>query len=97
VQRTGDLKLIQELNRSIILDTIRKKGPISRSQVAKNLKISPTTVTSAVNDLIRSGMVIEDGVGHSSGGRKPVSLRFNPNQHSIIGISLTILKLQIWT
>jgi len=95
VQRTGDLKLIQELNRSIILDTIRKKGPISRSQVAKNLKISPTTVTSAVNDLIRNGMVIEDGVGHSSGGRKPVLLRFNPNQHSIIGISITNSYIKI--
>jgi len=95
VQRTGDLKLIQELNRSIILNTIRKKGPISRSQVAKSLKISPTTVTSAVNDLIRSGMVIEDGVGHSSGGRKPVLLRFNPNQHSIIGISITNSYIKI--
>ncbi|WP_312096505.1 ROK family protein [Niallia sp.] len=95
MQRTGDLKLIQELNRSIILDTIRKKGPISRSQVAKNLKISPTTVTSAVNDLIRNGMVIEDGVGHSSGGRKPVLLRFNPNQHSIIGISITNSYIKI--
>ncbi|KLV22084.1 ROK family transcriptional regulator [Niallia circulans] len=89
MQRTGDLKLIQELNRSIILDTIRKKGPISRSQVAKEIKISPTTVTSAVNDLIRKGMVIEDGVGHSSGGRKPVLLRFNPSKHSIIAISIT--------
>ncbi|MED3793692.1 ROK family protein [Niallia alba] len=95
MQRTGDLKLIQELNRSIILDTIRKKGPISRSQVAKELKISPTTVTSAVNDLIRNGMVVEDGVGHSSGGRKPVLLRFNPNQHSIIGISLTNSYIKI--
>ncbi|HEO8418115.1 TPA: ROK family protein [Yersinia enterocolitica] len=95
MQRTGDLKLIQELNRSIILDTIRKKGPISRSQVAKNLKISPTTVTSAVNDLIRNGMVIEDGVGRSSGGRKPVLLRFNPNQHSIMGISITNSYIKI--
>ena len=95
MQRTGDLKLIQELNRSIILDTIRKKGPISRSQVAKELKISPTTVTSAVNDLIRNRMVVEDGVGHSSGGRKPVLLRFNPNQHSIIGISLTNSHIKI--
>lgn len=89
MQRTGDLKFIQELNRSIILDSIRKKGPISRSEIAKNINISPTTVTSAVNELINEGLVFEDGVGSSSGGRKPVLLRFNPSTHSIIGVSIT--------
>jgi ABC-type glycerol-3-phosphate transport system permease component len=47
MQRTGDLKLIQELNRSIILKTIQNYGPISRSEVAKKNKISSTTVTAA--------------------------------------------------
>lgn len=31
-QRTGDLKLIQELNRSIILDTIRKKDQFQEAK-----------------------------------------------------------------
>ncbi|AVQ98185.1 transcriptional regulator [Oceanobacillus iheyensis] len=88
-RRTGDLKLIQELNRSIILDSIRKNGPISRSEIAKLINISPTTVTSAVSDLINEGLVYEKGVGNSSGGRKPVLLRFNPDTHSIIGVSVT--------
>src|SRR4030042_176980 len=35
MQRTGDLKLIQELNRSIILKTIQDHGPISRSEIAE--------------------------------------------------------------
>ncbi len=89
IQRTGDLRLIQELNRSLILDTIRKRGAISRTEIAKTIKISPTTVTSAVNDLINEGLVFEDGVGTSSGGRKPVLLRFNPKAHSVIGVSIT--------
>ncbi|PAV30760.1 transcriptional regulator [Virgibacillus profundi] len=94
-QRTGDLKLIQELNRSIILDAIRKKGPISRSGIAKSINISPTTVTSAVSDLINEGLVYEDGVGTSSGGRKPVLIRFNPDSHSIIGVSLSNSYIRI--
>jgi predicted NBD/HSP70 family sugar kinase len=94
-QRTGDLKLIQELNRSIILDTIRKNGPVSRSEIAKLIDISPTTVTSAVVDLIQEGLVCEDGVGSSSGGRKPVLLRFNPDSHSIIGVSITNSSIKI--
>lgn len=66
-RRTGDLKLIQELNRSIILDTIRQYGPISRSEIAKRNKLSPTTVTSAVSELIRDALVSEGGVGESNG------------------------------
>ncbi|WP_078378785.1 ROK family transcriptional regulator [Sutcliffiella halmapala] len=94
-KRTGDLRLIQELNRSIILDTIRKNGPISRSEVAKIINVSPTTVTSAVSELINEGLVFEDGVGHSNGGRKPVLLRFNPSSHTIIGVSLTNSYIKI--
>lgn len=89
IQRTGDLRLIQELNRSLILDTIRKRGAISRTEIAKAIKVSPTTVTSAVAELINEGLVYEDGVGSSSGGRKPVLLRFNPKAHSVIGVSIT--------
>ncbi|BAC15381.1 ROK family transcriptional regulator [Oceanobacillus iheyensis] len=95
MSRTGNLKLIQELNRSLILDTIRKKGPISRSDIAKKLTISPTTVTTAVSELIEGKIVYEDGVGNSNGGRKPVLLRFNPDTHSIIGVSITNSKIKI--
>ncbi|MGO0062352.1 ROK family transcriptional regulator [Brevibacillus fluminis] len=89
MRRTGDSKLIQELNRFIILDMIRKHGPISRSEIAKRNGISPTTVTSAVGELIRDGLVCEDGIGESSGGRKPIMLRFYPDGQFLIGISLT--------
>ncbi|GAB2567250.1 ROK family transcriptional regulator [Gracilibacillus alcaliphilus] len=94
-QRTGDLKLIQQLNESVILEMIRDHGPISRSQIAKELGISPTTVTSAVNLLMAKDLVTEDGIGISSGGRKPVLLRFNPTAHSIIGVAVTNTKIAI--
>lgn len=88
MKRTGDLKLIQELNRSIILDTIRLQGPISRTDIAKKNKLSPTTVTSAVSDLIQEGLVYEDGIGNSSGGRKPILVRFSPDSKFLIAISI---------
>lgn len=94
-RRTGDLKLIQELNRSIILDTIRQYGPISRSEIAKRNKLSPTTVTSAVGELIRDALVCEVGVGESNGGRKPILVQFSPDSRFLIGISLSGSKLTI--
>jgi DNA-binding Lrp family transcriptional regulator len=95
MRRTGDLKLIQELNRSIIFDTIREKGPISRSEIAKKNGLSPTTVTAAVFDLIAEGLVKEGGTGTSSGGRKPIMLQFSPDSRSIIVVSITNTNLTV--
>ena len=89
MQRTGDLKLIQELNRSIVLKTIQNYGPISRSEIAKKYKISSTTVTAAVRELIQQGLVYEDGVGKSSGGRKPILVKFFSDSKFIIAVAIT--------
>jgi len=95
MQKTGNLKLIQELNRSIILRTIRHYGPISRSEIAKKNKISPTTVTAAVKELIYQGLVYEDGVGESTGGRKPVLVRFSSDSKFIIAVAITNSSIKI--
>ncbi|MBM7551592.1 ROK family transcriptional regulator [Thalassobacillus pellis] len=89
MKKTGGLKLMQEINQYIILKTIREKGPISRSDIAKMTKLSPTTVTSAVNGLLNEGIVTVGGIGESSGGRKPVYVEFAPDSKYIIGVSIT--------
>jgi len=95
MQRTGDLKLIQELNRSIILKTIRHYGPISRSEIAKRNKISPTTVTAAVRKLFQQGLVCEASIGESSGGRKPILIQFSPESRFIIGVAIANSSIKI--
>ena len=95
MQRTGNLKLIQELNRSIILTTIRHYGPISRSEIAKRNKISPTTVTAAVRKLLQRGLVCEASVGESSGGRKPILIQFSPESRFIIGVAIANSSIKI--
>ncbi|MBC8499892.1 MAG: ROK family transcriptional regulator, partial [Candidatus Atribacteria bacterium] len=95
MQRTGDLKLIQELNRSIILRTIRHHGPISRSEIAKRNKISPTTVTAAVRKLLQQELVCEASVGESSGGRKPILIQFSPESRFIIGVAIANSSIKI--
>ncbi|MBS4198220.1 ROK family transcriptional regulator [Bacillus sp. FJAT-49732] len=95
MKRTGDLQLIKELNKSIILDVIRKNGPISRAEIAKKINISPTTVTSAVSDLIRDSLVVEGGTGESSGGRKPILVQLNPDVCFLIGVAIDASKITI--
>ncbi|WEG10764.1 ROK family transcriptional regulator [Pullulanibacillus sp. KACC 23026] len=94
-RRTGDLKFMQEINRSIVFDFIRKHGPISRIEIAKSNNLSPTTVTSAVNELIKNGFVEEGETGVSNGGRRPVLLKFSPNKRTIIGVSIRNTMIEI--
>lgn len=93
--RTGDAKLIRELNKTIILDIIRKKGPISRAEISKIVQISPTTVASCINALMKDSLVMESGTGISSGGRKPILVQLNPNDRFLIGVAVNASKITI--
>ena len=64
-------------NRSLLFESIRSMGEVSRADLARSTGLTPSTVTNIVNELMSLGLVIEDGVGTSSGGRRPVMLKVN--------------------
>jgi predicted NBD/HSP70 family sugar kinase len=78
-----DLKI---LNRMLVLNTIRQKGPIARSEIAKLIGLVAPTVTVIVNQLIKKNIIQEVGRGESSGGRKPVMLELNPRAGYIFAV-----------
>ncbi len=87
-QKSG-LKLVQAMNRSLIINTIMEKAPVSRMDIARITKLSPGTVGLAVENLIREGYVVEVGTGESNGGRKPILLAINSEEGVIIGADLS--------
>jgi DNA-binding Lrp family transcriptional regulator len=86
VKHTGDASLLRRVNQSAILDMIREQGPISRSDVARRLDLSPATVTRIVNTLLAHQLVKECGPSYTRSGRRPVLLEFNPHSNLIIGV-----------
>ena len=71
----GDNRAIREVNRSIILDLVRRGGQISRTELAKRSRLTKPTVSAIVEDLIDGGVVREIGFGSSgSGGGRPARL-----------------------
>jgi N-acetylglucosamine repressor len=80
--------LMKSLNRSLILNIIREKGPISRAEIAKITKLTPPTVSNLVKELLESKLVIESDLGESQGGRKPTMLVINAKEFYIIGIDV---------
>jgi Mn-dependent DtxR family transcriptional regulator len=52
---------MREINRSAILEIIRRESPISRSAIAERLDVSLPTVMRIVEELIEEGYVRAEG------------------------------------
>ena len=68
---------INNMNR--IFSLIRKRKDISRSWLAKETALTPTTVSMLVDELCACNFVNEKGIGQSITGRKPIMLEVNPD------------------
>lgn len=88
--RTGDPEMAREINRSLILAFLRSIDTTHRAEIAKNLNLTKTTVTTIINNLIDEGLVKELGEGESQkiGGRKPVLITLDISNNFIIGIDI---------
>jgi glucokinase-like ROK family protein len=93
--RTGDQAFIKELNKSITMNLIREKSPISRTQISSESGLNKATVSSLIDELISEGLVVELGPGHSSVGRRPVMLGFNGNAGYAIGVELGVDYIRV--
>lgn len=82
-------ELLKSINRSLILNAIKRFGPISRADVARLLGLSPATLTSMTAKMIKEGLIYEKASGYSMGGRPPVLLALNPQGGFAVGVKLT--------
>ena len=55
----GGNRAIREVNRSIILDLVRRGGRISRTELARRSKLTKPTVSAIVDELLGEGVVRE--------------------------------------
>lgn len=96
-QRTniGSFQHMKSLNRSLILNMIREKGPISRAEIAKQTKLTPPTVSNIVKELLDTKIIIEKSQGVSHGGRKPTMLAINYQYFHIIGLDVGPKNIKI--
>src|SRR5438270_13605522 len=67
------LSLLRELGEQAVLETIFRKGPITRPEIATATSLSNPTVSSAVSRLEREGLVHASGRRTGQRGRKPVA------------------------
>ncbi|MFW6070381.1 MAG: ROK family transcriptional regulator [bacterium] len=86
--RKGNRLLIKEINRNLILNLIKKHGPVSRVELARLSNLSAATISGITAEFIESDLVRETGEGESRGGRRPVLLRLNHRARFVVGVKL---------
>ena len=75
-------------NTRLILRTVYTAGTISRADIARVTKLTPTTVSDLVEGLIQDRLVDEVGTGVSIGGKPPTLLSVNDESRLTSGIDL---------
>lgn len=77
--------LIKDNNKKQVYRLIEEIPGISRAQLAEALKLSKTTVSALVDELMQEGFVLDEGVAESNRqGRKPNSLVVNREQNGVV-------------
>ena len=92
MRQNAHARLIKQVNSGTLLKHIRDQGPISRAELVKTTKLSPTTVSVIVEELLQEGLVTEVGMGESSGGRRPILLEFQPKARLAVGVDIGVRK-----
>ncbi len=90
MENSANQKLLKQLNEIRLLNIIKQKGPISRSELAKQTRISKVAISDIVNRLNDDGFILEIGKGNSTnrGGKRPTLLKLNPENGYVIGIEI---------
>jgi len=78
---------IRNINRQIVLNYVRERGPISRSEISHETALQRSTVSLIIDDLKTQGL-IDEIEGESTGGRPPMLLCLRAAGSMAIGIDV---------
>ena len=88
------VKRKQEQYRRIIKH-LYYNGAASIAEIVKAVKISQPLVASLVDDLQSFGVLLDNGIGESIGGRRPNLYCINPEYQYVIGVDINLHTLNL--
>lgn len=79
---------IQDMNRTLLLNLLRKEGVCARTHLASLSMLKQTTVTNIMNDFIDWGLVKEVGFLIGNKGRRSIGISIDNEDYGVLGIRL---------
>ena len=76
-----------------ILEILRRRGPISRPDISKDMGVNVVTISSYIDEFIKRNIVCEKELDISEGGRRPLLLDLNPQAGFVIGVGLNLMNM----
>lgn len=76
------------INRQIVLNLVREHQPISRADLARQMCVGRSTVTSLVNQLLREGTIYEGAAVDAPRGRRPTMLFVRTHDRLAVAIDV---------
>ncbi|GGB60798.1 sugar kinase [Roseibium aquae] len=99
MSRKADRDQIRRQNRAIILQALRRQGPMARIDLGQITQLSPATVTAITSDLLDQGLIegieADEPKGPQGRGRPRSMLRLNPDAACVIAIRLSVNSIEM--
>ena len=89
---TASKDRMRDINEAIVLNLIREHQPISRIQINRTTGLKLSTITVITRRLMDKGLIVEQGVAPSNGGRKPRLLGLRPEKVCVVGIDIGVTR-----
>jgi N-acetylglucosamine repressor len=88
--RVATRQTSREINRTIVLNLVRARQPISRADLARAMGVRRGAVSLIVNDLLKDGAIVEGATGDAIRGRKPTFLYIDTERRAVIAIDIRV-------
>jgi predicted NBD/HSP70 family sugar kinase len=86
--------MARDINRSVLLNLIRRRQPLSRADLARLSGLQRSTVSLIVEQLIEEEWVLEGPAARLPRGRRPTFLRLNDSR-TVIGVDLRPVRTTV--
>ncbi|UVI31389.1 ROK family protein [Paenibacillus spongiae] len=75
----------------LIYDRIAEQGVVSKAELLSAFSMTSSTLTRVLEEMLAERLLLESGLGNSSGGRRPILYQINPTYGYIFGLEISRL------
>lgn len=100
MREKADSDLVRRQNRCLVLDALRRRGPLARVELGRLTGLSPATITSIAGQLLDDGVAVErhdvpvEGAA-ARRGRPLIHVDLNPAATRVLAMKISIAGLEL--